>query len=351
MTGTIHAQGNEFAVATGRGVFCLTGQSRPDDPPKGSRGLVITPLGDDDRACLLDPGDPCDLRLDGPENTLLRRARVIRNDYHGSGGALVFEGADAAGAPVHVIWTPGRDLESWYWANISGGKPPLFRTGGQERAAAPPAALMHGTRIATPRGEVPVQYLQPGLTIDTSDHGPQKVVWVGRRRIAGIARMAPVAFEIGAIGNHRRLLVSQRHRLLLAHPLAQLYFGQPEVLVPALALTNGRDIRIEPRERITCYHILMGSHQLLVTDGAAGESLYPGDLAPRAQTGRHTDPRPVHPLRDMAILYPELAGRVRDPLMRTARPVLPYREARFLAAMMGIADQPAKAPPRWLAAA
>ena len=52
------------------------------------------------------------------------------------------------------------------------------------------ACFLAGTRIATPRGDLPVERLRPGMPVMTAGQGPRAVRWVGRRRIAPAANGA-----------------------------------------------------------------------------------------------------------------------------------------------------------------
>jgi hypothetical protein len=50
--------------------------------------------------------------------------------------------------------------------------------------------------------------------------------------------------EAGTFGLHRRLVVSPQHRVLLTHWMAELMFGEDEVLVAAKDLVNDCSVRI-----------------------------------------------------------------------------------------------------------
>ncbi len=62
-----------------------------------------------------------------------------------------------------------------------------------------------GTRIRTPAGETPVESLSIGDLVQTRDHGPQPIKWIGRRAYANPFLAAnravwPVRIEEGALG-------------------------------------------------------------------------------------------------------------------------------------------------------
>lgn len=142
-----------------------------------------------------------------------------------------------------------------------------------------------GTRILTPYGERLIQDLQVGDLVLTLDEGAQPIRWIGRRRVAKLDLVAqpgllPVVIRKNTFGNgmpNRDLRVSPQHRLLIQSPLAELYFGEREVLVPAIGLLNDNSIRRESNcEEVEYIHILFDTHQLIWADGAVSESYLPG---------------------------------------------------------------------------
>lgn len=178
-----------------------------------------------------------------------------------------------------------------------------------------------GTMIAVPGGARPVERLRPGDLVETLDHGPRPVRWVGRRVVDGRGAYAPVRFDPGAIGNSRVLRVSPQHRMLVAGWRVELHFAETEVLVPAKHLVNGDTIRIEPCDAVEYVHLCFDRHEILRAEGALAESFLPGEQV--LTQGGAT-------LREILAIFPELAGR-RGRGWRPARPVLGGREARLVA--------------------
>lgn len=282
---TIAGIDNEFAVSTGSNVG--TGvdpdTSTFDNPPNGSRELRITTKDGDNDPRLFEPGDIYDVVWGGFEGggTILD-AVVVRSDQAptGDGGIIVFEGLDANGAVAQVIWTPGFDLEGWYSDNYNPSMEPQFYTDDTQATYSHSfVCFASETRIDTPDGPRPVGSLVPGDLVLTADAGAVEVLWTGQQICPGADRDAPVVFDPGSIGNTRRLRLSQWHRVAVETPLAEYYFGTPEVLVPARALANGRDIRIMPCARICYVHVLLADHHILSAEGARCESLFLGDTA------------------------------------------------------------------------
>lgn len=185
--------------------------------------------------------------------------------------------------------------------------------------------------IKTPQGERPAGLLQPGDLVLTRDNGFQPITWTGTRALdrpqLGLAPdLQPVLIRKGALGNNqpeRDLLVSPQHRMLITSRQAALYFGEPEVFAPAIALTFLPGIRQVRSAGVTYVHFMMDRHQVVMGDGAWSESFQPGDmtLAGMDQAQR----------QELFTLFPELAARDAIQAYPAARVTLSAREARVLA--------------------
>jgi hypothetical protein len=175
------------------------------------------------------------------------------------------------------------------------------------------SCFRHGTRIATPRGEVAVQHLRIGDLVTTAHGEIVPIKWLGRRRysaetVACQPQLRPVCIGRGALGNglpRRPLYLSPLHGLLLRAP------DVSEVVVPAAALVNGRSITRGPIAAVSYIHIELHTPEAVLAEGAAAETfvdcdsrclfdnaaqfsaLYPGDdgsakwlfCAPRVEDG------------------------------------------------------------------
>ncbi|KIC34809.1 choice-of-anchor L domain-containing protein [Leisingera sp. ANG-S5] len=185
--------------------------------------------------------------------------------------------------------------------------------------------FLRGTLIRTPDGEIPVEDLRPGMEVLTYDNGPQVLQWTGSRRTACTAETAPVRFAKGSCGNTRDLYVSPQHRMVVSGPLAELLFGEEEVLVKAKDLVNDRTVRpaLELQEA-EYFHLLFGRHQILWANGALSESYQPG---PESASG--FDAGTQAEIRD---LFPELCAETGRGYGNAARLSLRSFEARVLAA-------------------
>ena len=128
-----------------------------------------------------------------------------------------------------------------------------------------------GTGIATPKGRVAVEDLQPGDQILTADGGTTTVNWLGIRPIdtatATPAKANPICFVAGSLAPNvpsRDLFVSPDHAMDI-----------DGILYNATALVNGRSIYQlgqMPMGGFTYYHIDTGTHELVLAEGAASET-------------------------------------------------------------------------------
>lgn len=188
-----------------------------------------------------------------------------------------------------------------------------------------------GTRIATPAGEVAVEALRVGDLVLTADRGEQPVGWTAARRI-GAAELAdrpnlrPIRLRAGALGNGTPatdLVVSPQHRILVRSGIALRMFGAAEVLVAARQLVSldGIDVA-EDLDVVTYVHFAFDRHEVVLSNGAATESLYPGPEALKALGPAARE--------ELLAIFPQLRGGDAA-AVPPARLLVPGRQARSLA--------------------
>ncbi|MGJ8604148.1 MAG: Hint domain-containing protein [Marivita sp.] len=212
---------------------------------------------------------------------------TVENEYE----VTLFDGAGTAYRMVGVSITQGYST-TVVGVTFDGPAPSAGTTlryiqgvssyGGSGQSVPIPTAavcFLAGTMIETAQGPCPVETLTEGQSVLTLDHGYEPIRWIGHGKVCGFGRLAPVCIAAGALGNRRDLYLSPNHRVLLRSPLAELWFGQPEVLVPAKALVNGGPIRSVPMARADYYHILLDTHRMVFSEGIATESLFTGAMA------------------------------------------------------------------------
>lgn len=182
-----------------------------------------------------------------------------------------------------------------------------------------------GTLIQTPKGDVPVESLQPGDLVMTRDDGAQPLRWSGARTVAAEGDFAPILIRAGSLGQHRDLMVSPQHRVLLRDAYAELLFGEGEVLVAAKDLINGHGINRCVGGDVTYVHLLFDRHQVIYSEGLATESFLPGP-----QTSALFE-QPM--LQEIYALFPELDPETGLGYGPSARPALKGFEGQLLAAI------------------
>ncbi len=171
-----------------------------------------------------------------------------------------------------------------------------------------------GTLIATPSGPREVETLSAGDLVLTYDRGPQPVQWATATQTALTATSTrhPISIDAGALGPDlplRELTVSPQHRILLKRDGA-------EVFAPAKALTALPGIRIQLEQTsVTYVHILLASHAVVLSEGLATESFFPGPMAIAALSEENR--------RSLAL---QISGSTA--YQRTCRSTLTVRETR-----------------------
>jgi hypothetical protein len=142
-----------------------------------------------------------------------------------------------------------------------------------------------GTMIETPDGEIPVQDIRPGMTVLTRDNGAQEVVWAQSRTLSTHIldlrpNLRPIVIRKDALGENvprRDMIVSPQHRILVGSRIVSRMFDEPEVLVAAKHLTEISGIKPAPcHSGVTYTHFMFDRHQIVKSEGAWCESLFPG---------------------------------------------------------------------------
>jgi len=156
----------------------------------------------------------------------------------------------------------------------------------------------------------------------TLDDGPQPLRWIGRRRVAAQGSFAPIRIAAGAFGDHDTLLVSPQHRVLLRDGLAELLFGEDEVLVAAKDLLNHDGVCRVEGGQVEYVHLLFVRHQVIWSEGLPTESFLPGPQM------SHSFDREV--LQELVSLFPELDPTTGQGYGPAARRTLRGYEAQLL---------------------
>jgi hypothetical protein len=179
-----------------------------------------------------------------------------------------------------------------------------------------------GTLIATPDGETPAEQLMPGDLVMTRDDGPQPLRWIGTRTVAATGKFAPIHIRAGTFGDHRDLLVSPLHRVLIRDSLAEILFGEAEVLVAARDLVNDRSVTRREGGQVEYVHLMFDRHQVVFSQGLETESYLPG-------------PQTAHSFEDAIVdeicsIFPEIDPKTGSGYSPAARRTLKRYEAGLL---------------------
>ncbi|UWQ98005.1 Hint domain-containing protein [Rhodobacteraceae bacterium S2214] len=189
-----------------------------------------------------------------------------------------------------------------------------------------------GTKIATPKGEVAVETLQPGDKVFTRDNGIQEITWAGSRTLSGdelvqSPDLQPVLVRAGSLGANvpeQDLLLSPNHRLLLSGQRAALHFEDTEVFAAAKHMTTADGVDQVQSSGVTYIHLMFERHEVILSNGTWTESFQPGDYALKGVgTSQRNEIFKLFP--DLAHLATEKAG------FGSARRVLKKHEAAILA--------------------
>lgn len=181
-----------------------------------------------------------------------------------------------------------------------------------------------GTLIATPHGDKRVEELEPGDMVLTHDNGPQPLRWSGRRVVLAQDAFAPIRIAADTFGQHGELLLSPQHRVLIRDALAELLFGDTEVLVAAKDLVNDCSVRRIEGGEVEYVHLLFDRHEVIFSEGLATESFLPGP-----QTTRSFEAELV---REICTLFPEIDPQTGEGYSPAVRRTLRAHEARVLLA-------------------
>lgn len=162
---------------------------------------------------------------------------------------------------------------------LQGVAPSQMSTNAQKFAAGIPCFTV-GTLIETPSGPRRIEGLQQGDLVQTRDNGPQPVIWQGQSHLneahlRAAPHLRPIRFAAGFAKNERPLLVSPQHGVLM-HDAGG---GGREAFARAIHLARapGGAVRVANGVRhVTYVHILLPRHAVVMTEGIASESFYPG---------------------------------------------------------------------------
>lgn len=195
--------------------------------------------------------------------------------------------------------------------------------------------FVQGTLIQTPQGARSVETLNVGDLVVTASGDAKEIRWIGCREVdvtqANKSHLKPIRIAKGALAKDvpsRDLCVSPNHRVLVSGTVLELLFAESEALVPAKFLTGLAGVEVVTEATCILYHhFIFDQHEVVISNGALTESLYPGDMALNGlESGSRNELRELFP----GIFDPALAD-----YGQTAARVLRKHEADILVSRYG----------------
>jgi hypothetical protein len=121
-----------------------------------------------------------------------------------------------------------------------------------------------------------------GDKVHTLDNGLQPIRWIGSRTLGPRELLAnptirPVLIPEGICGAHTPLFVSPLHGMLV--DTDSTVGGTAFARAKHLAEAKGPVRIAHGKKRVTYFHLMFDSHQVIFANGAASESFYPGEYA------------------------------------------------------------------------
>lgn len=251
-----------------------------------------------------------------------------------SGGPVWIYGSNGDPMVVGLVSSANGTTGTGYFTEITTSVFNTIESWLQQDATSAVACFAAGTRIATPRGEIPVECLTTDDLVRTHSGRAAPVVWIGHRHIdcrrhPQPARVSPIRIRRGAFGRDRPL------RDLRLSPDHAVFAGG--ALIPIRHLVNGATIVQEPPCAVTYWHVELPRHEIVRADGLPVESYL--DTGNRACFGNGWNRLILHPdFGTHAWEHAACAGLLRDDARLTA--LRRRLHARALAAGYALGREP-----------
>lgn len=161
----------------------------------------------------------------------------------------------------------------------------------QDLDTTPPATPVCFTKdvlIATPTGEVPVQKLKAGDQVLTASGEHVTIRWIAKSHFSWSQMLFtrtlwPVCIRKDSFGQgqpHRDLWVSPQHRISVTGWEVELTTGTEEIFVRAKHLVpEPKQPDSKWKQGVDYYHLMLDSHDIVLSNGLPSESFFPGDEA------------------------------------------------------------------------
>jgi len=262
----IGSQGTLFAAAGIAGSLSVSFQptsGAPGSSGSGTLELFASTAGFTGTLTGMQAGDA----LDFASGTVTRAAWTPPGPNDGGIGVLDL----GATGSVRIAVGSGVDPATAAFAITADG------AGGGSRVTMVPC-FVAGTRLAMPGGEVPVESIRAGDLVLAGNGIWRRVRWVGRAHHAAAAlraspQLRPVRIAAGALGPIGGVLAPRRPLLLSPQHAVLLPSRYGDILVPAVALVDGKAVtRCLPAAGVTYIHVELDDHDVVRAEGAWTET-------------------------------------------------------------------------------
>lgn len=160
-----------------------------------------------------------------------------------------------------------------------------------------PVCFCSGTDIATPNGLCRVETLRPGDSVLTEDGRTAQIAWVGisgfsARQLARDPSLCPVRVPAHAFGPNRPvrdLDLSPQQRIVVEGWVCELLFGLPRAFIIARHLLDSVAHTPEIEGGVQNVHLLLDTHEIVVSNGLPSESFQPARRMLELMTGESRD--------------------------------------------------------------
>ncbi|SPJ22299.1 Hint domain-containing protein [Palleronia abyssalis] len=134
--------------------------------------------------------------------------------------------------------------------------------------------LAMGARVATGRGECPVEALRIGESVLTRDSGLQRIIAINHE-LCETRTTRAVLIRKGALGHdlpERDMTVSATHRVLVVSGQMRLFFDVDEAFVAAGDLVGRHGVEWTDAPAAGWLSISLASHEIILTEGTWSET-------------------------------------------------------------------------------
>jgi hypothetical protein len=211
----------------------------------------------------------------------------------------------------------------------------------------PMPGLGAGTPIHTAAGWKPIEEIQPGDLVQTSDRGFQPIRQVLRRETPAAGHFKPLMLTAPSFGLLGDVLVSPEQRMLIEGADAEYLFGVDAVLVETRHLAPLAGIWMDRHLKTVTYHqVIFEHHSCMSIAGAWGESQFlpavpdgPRRLRGTALEGHGPSTLPAHTEAANPMLQPFEAVVLVSAIQSRSSSLMPVLERVFSSTRFTITAQ------------